>query len=179
MKKSLLAAALIGSTLSPMAFAADTAVSTDNVVAVVQNFADQAAVKNTLITMVTAVDSNDWAITLAQFDDKVFVDYSSMTGKAGSEVVAKDLIADWEKLLGKVQSQHLLTNVVVSINGDTASVKSYVDASHFAKGVEYFDVLGSYDHQLKRTDKGWKITYLKLNLIGVKGNTNFFNEVNQ
>lgn len=178
MKKLALTAALIGSTFAPLTYA-DNKITADNVVAGVQHFADQAAVKNTLITMVTAVDSNDWATTLAQFDDKVFVDYSSMTGDAGSEVVAKDLVNGWEKLLGKVQSQHLVTNVVVSIDGDTASVKSYVDASHFAKGVEHFDVLGSYDHKLKRTDDGWKITYLKLNLIGVKGNANFFSEVNQ
>lgn len=135
--------------------------------------------KQVVVKMVNAIDTKDWATGEAQFAPKVFVDYSSMTGKPGAETAAKDLVGGWEKLLSKAQTHHMLTNMVTErgANKGEAKVYSHVYASHNAKGVDYWDIYGRYIHDLKKTPNGWKITSMTLKVHGQKGNTKFLEQV--
>jgi ketosteroid isomerase-like protein len=133
--------------------------------------------KKAVVAMINAIDTKNWKVALDQFDETVFVDYSSMTGQAGSETKAADLVGGWEKLLAKAETHHMLTNFVVSKKEDRAEVISHVYASHTAKGVDYWDIYGRYHHQLKKTSQGWKITSMKLLVHGQKGNLKFLQQV--
>ncbi|MBC6416126.1 MAG: nuclear transport factor 2 family protein, partial [Bdellovibrionales bacterium] len=107
-------------------------------------------VQDTVIAMVNAIDTKKWSDATQFFDEKVFVDYESLNGQKGSMVPAKNLVGGWEKVLTKVRTQHMLTNFVVDINGETAETFSHVYASHLAKGYPYWDVYGRYHHKLKK-----------------------------
>ena len=132
-----------------------------------------------VIKMVNAIDTKEWSIATKQFSDEVFVDYSSMTGKPGSKVMAKDLVGGWKKLLTKAETHHRLANFEVSSDGKTAEVFSHVYALHNARGVKPWDIYGRYHHQLEKTSQGWKITAMKLIVHGQKGNRNFLKQVQQ
>ena len=140
---------------------------------------NQAEAKKSVITMVNAIDKKDWQVALKQFDDNVFVDYSSMTGQPGKDTKSKDLVSGWQKLLSKAETHHMLTNFEVSGSGQSAEVFSHVYASHTAKGVKYWDIYGRYHHKLKKTAIGWKITHMKLIVHGQKGNKNFLTDVSR
>ena len=133
--------------------------------------------KKAVITMVNSIDTKNWKLALDQFDDTVFVDYSSMTGQPGANSKAKDLVDGWEKLLKKAKTHHMLTNFEVSVDGDNAEIFSHVYASHTAKGVKYWDIYGRYHHKLNKTSEGWKINFMKLLVHGQKGNLKFLQQV--
>ena len=58
-------------------------------------------------------------------------------------------------------TQHLLGNVVVETNGDTARSVCYFQAQHVSTGTpggETYIIAGRYADALTRTAGGWKIT---------------------
>lgn len=136
-------------------------------------------VKQTIIEMVNAIDAKKWNVAIEQFDEKLFVDYQSLSGQAGSDVAAKGLVGSWKKLLNKVETHHMLTNFDIKIDGTNAEVFSHVYASHIAKGIKYWDAYGRYHHKLRKTDNGWKITFMKLIMHGQKGNKKFLQQVSK
>ena len=140
---------------------------------------DVEAVKKTVVTMVNAIDTKQWQKALSQFEDTVFVDYSSMTNQPGSDTKASDLVGGWEKLLATVDTHHMLTNFEISVDGQSAETFSHVYASHTAKGIPYWDIYGRYHHKLKKTPKGWRITSMKLLVHGQKGNLKFLEQVSK
>ena len=107
-------------------------------------------VKHTIIKMINAIDTKKWDLALVQFSEDIFVDYSSLSGQAGSNVKAEAVVNGWEKLLEKVDTHHMLTNFDIRVNGDEAESFSHVYASHQAKGAGYWDAYGRYHHKLKK-----------------------------
>lgn len=136
-------------------------------------------VKKVVVSMVNAIDTKEWNTAIEQFDEKVFVDYESLSGQKGSVVPAKGLVGNWEKLLAKVDTHHMLTNFDIKVDGDRAEMFSHVYASHTAKGIKYWDAYGRYHHKLKRTKNGWKITFMKLIMHGQKGNKKFLQQASK
>lgn len=133
-------------------------------------------VKQTIITMVNAIDTKQWAVATAQFTDDVFVDYSSLTGQEGSTTKAADLVGSWASLLAKVDTHHLLSNFDIAINGDKAEAFSHVYASHSAPNIDYWDAYGRYHHKLINNNGQWKIASKTLIMHGQKGNLDFLQE---
>ncbi|MEM7206452.1 MAG: alpha/beta fold hydrolase [Pseudomonadota bacterium] len=142
------------------------------------NQSESEAVRQSIVRMVNAIDAKQWDVAVKQFDNSVFVDYSSLSGQAGSTVDASALVGNWEGLLARVDTHHLLGNFEISVNGDQADTSSHVYASHIADGVEgYWDAYGRYLHKLKKINGEWKITSMTLVMHGQKGNLNFLQEV--
>ncbi|MCF2859188.1 alpha/beta fold hydrolase [Pseudoalteromonas sp. SMS1] len=139
----------------------------------------QAEIKQVIVDMVNAIDTKQWQRAQSSFADTVFVDYSSMSGQAGSNVAATELITGWRNLLVQVETHHMLSNFEVSVKGDSAQVFSHVYASHSASGIEYWDIFGRYIHVLKNINGRWKIIEMTLQTQGQKGNLNFLQEASQ
>ncbi len=139
------------------------------------NAADE--VKQSIVTMVNAIDAKQWQVATEQFAPRVFVDYSSLSGQPGGVVNASDLVGGWQSLLARVETLHQLSNFDIQLSGDQAEVYSHVYASHLAAGIDYWDAFGRYHHKLERINGSWKITDMTLIMHGQKGNTNFLQEV--
>lgn len=95
------------------------------------------------------------------------------------EVFTPDVIAYGQRGLAAVTAntvrylgecgptQHLIGNHRVRLEGDTARVTSYVRACHLAAGADplgraeahqFWDFVGEYTDELRRTGDGWRIT---------------------
>ena len=63
-----------------------------------------------------------------------------------------------QRVYAEVLAQHLVSNEMVEIDGDTATVRAmFYNPMHFAgDNAGYFDCGGWYNHELVRTDDGWK-----------------------
>ena len=69
------------------------------------------------------------------------------------------------------RTQHLIGNIQVSVNGDKAHLRSYVQATHeLPDDPQHLIVLwAAYNDELVRTAGGWKISHHELErLINVK-----------
>ena len=88
-------------------------------------YEDRQAISDVLIRFATGIDRRDWPLFRTVFTDDCRVqmgDYGSFDGV--------DAIAEFEEASHAQAGHtlHRLTNQVISVNGDRASARSYVDA---------------------------------------------------
>jgi len=70
------------------------------------------------------------------------------------------------------QTQHLLGNVQIDVQGDRATASCYLNAIHVGLGDysgQVYTVWGEYRDQLVRTAAGWRISYRELSPIHAQG----------
>ena len=108
------------------------------------------------------VDTRDSELHGSCFAEELEVDMSGMgagepmkmSGKAWAEQ-AVSLVSIFEA------TQHMITNHVITIDGDRATCVAYVKAQHY-NPESIWTVVGYYTNTLERTAEGWKIIKLKL-----------------
>jgi len=104
-----------------------------------------------------ALDQKDWSALRGCFTDApVFV-------HPGGRIEGIDGIVN--RTRGALEpldaSQHLLGNIVVDVDGDTARSICYFQAQHLRTGTpggDTYIIAGSYSDTLTRTPQGWRIT---------------------
>ena len=70
-------------------------------------------------------------------------------------------------------SQHLVGNHEIAVDGDAATHRCYLQAQHVreaAVGGPNYIVAGRYEDRLARTDAGWRITHRTLTVMWTDGN---------
>jgi ketosteroid isomerase-like protein len=119
---------------------------------------DRLAVADVMIRYATSVDQRDLDTYATCFTDDVVV-----TGFMPEPLTPRGPYVSWvgEALSKYSQTHHLLGNQVVTVDGDTAHLRTYVTASHvLASDNDTMVILwGIYDDRLVRTAEGWKITH--------------------
>lgn len=142
---------------------------------------DRARIIDTVNSIGTFADLGQWERVKQAFADEVILDYTSYAaavagGDGGSpERMTPDQVVNaWKSVLpGYKRTQHLITNHLVTVDGDTAHCVSQVYASHYlpnAQGEDHWIVAGHYDHELVRTEDGWKVTLMRFNYGFQMGN---------
>ena len=121
-----------------------------------QYLADRLAISDFLTTYAHAVDTKDWELYRSCFTDDADIDYTSAGGIRGT----LDEIVTWmgATMVMFDATQHLVSNEMVEIDGDTATARAmFYNPMHFVgDNAGYFDCGGWYNHELVRTDDGWK-----------------------
>lgn len=125
---------------------------------------DRQEIAEFIVTNSVLADSGDpaaWERYRQRYAEQIVVDYSSTLGDP-ARAVARDLLMPyWKSLIDAFDvTQHLVTNVVVTLDGDTASTRAYVVSNHRI-GTDVWSCGGIYEHGLQRApgaDGGWQIT---------------------
>jgi len=122
---------------------------------------DRAAIIDVTNRYCWALDTKDWAVL-----DSVF-----------TEDANGDLLED---VVGRValkkrvdETQHLISNHQINVQGDTATCRCYLQAQHVRKaahGGPNFIIAGRYEDQLTRTSEGWRISFRRLVVMWTDGN---------
>ncbi|MEU5306664.1 nuclear transport factor 2 family protein [Streptomyces noursei] len=120
-------------------------------------------------------DKREWELLRsAVFAEMVHVDYTSLNGGKPADMAADELIDVWRALLsGLASTQHLITNHLVRISGDTAVATADFQATHLlpnALGGPLWTLGGHYRFTLRRTPAGWRIDGLTMTADWAKGN---------
>jgi ketosteroid isomerase-like protein len=116
----------------------------------------------------TAIDSRQYSLLTTVFTDDAQVDYGEIGQWTGGAEVAEFMDAAH---VGATHTMHRMTNQAVDIDGDTATVRTYVDALILFEGGGANPV-GYYDDHVIHTDDGWRIarrTYTSVRLVAVAG----------
>ena len=125
-----------------------------------QQLVDRAEIADVIVRYGWAIDTKDWALLDTCFQPDAQVDYSSNPGgKAGPY---REVRAWLEKVMSAFPiTQHLMSNIDITLDGDTARVRTMVTNPQGAATREgplrFFYVGGRYDDHFVRTSDGWKI----------------------
>lgn len=117
-----------------------------------------------------AVDNRDWALLSSCFLPDANAFYEGLPACHGYQAIEDTCNRALSPLSG---SQHLIGNVLVQLDGDTATAQCYVQAQHVKLGTEGGDLFvfaGRYRDTLVRTPAGWKITERFLDAMWTDGN---------
>ena len=120
----------------------------------------------------TALDDRDWALLRSCFTDDAVTVYEGpvggeFTGYEAIEQVCRGALEPLDK------SQHMIGNVTVELDGDTATAQCYLYAQHVRTGAPGGDLCmlgGRYTDRLARTRDGWRFTRRRLETWWIDGN---------
>jgi len=138
-----------------------------------RTLADERAVIRIADSIDRAVDAQDWRLARSYFADRVTVDFSSLSGQPSATIAADDLIATWAaNLRGGKTSLHLRTNhhVVLHGNGATVASNGYAWNRMEGNGDPLWEVWGTYEHHLTRSEGGWKVDGFIFRMTHERGN---------
>lgn len=128
---------------------------------------DKAAISDVLNRYSTAIDRKDWSLYRTCFIDDVQADFPT-----GSWTNLEDLASfmeEWHAGLGL--TVHHVSNIVITVDGDTATSRCYGNANIQTTPEHPEKVLnlhGFYDDTLVRTPDGWKISQRTTKVVSAK-----------
>ncbi len=119
-----------------------------------QTLADRIEINDLLTTYATSVDNKDWTLYRSVFTPDAFIDYESAGGVKGS---LDEVVAWMETTMAAFpMTQHLVANVGVELEGDTAKVRAmFYNPMQMGNGKNFW-CGGWYNHELVRTPDGWR-----------------------
>lgn len=142
-----------------------------------QDLIDRARILDTLMAYATGIDRRDWALYRSIFADEVDFDFTSWSGLKMRMKADDWLLAVQDTLSCFDATQHTLSNPVVSLDGDSASVVAHMTALHYlvTDGISEIQMLGGYyDHRMVRTGDGWQIAACRLVITFEQGDRGLF-----
>ena len=118
---------------------------------------DREDIIDVLTHYATGIDRRDWPLFRTAFTEDCVLDYGDIgTWHGVDEVTA--FMDQAHAMAG--HTLHRLTNHAITIDGDTATARTYVDglimAADNTSGV---NAIGFYDDELARTADGWRIAH--------------------
>ncbi|WP_010125933.1 nuclear transport factor 2 family protein [Sphingomonas sp. KC8] len=126
-----------------------------------RDVADRLEINELLARYCHALDQKDWPAFHAVFTDDATLDFTAFGGPKGT---AGELEAFLAPVLDSlIASQHMVSTVIVDIDGDQAKARSAAIVpmtALAADGGEQTSLSGLwYEDQLVRTSAGWRIRY--------------------
>ncbi|MFI5844747.1 nuclear transport factor 2 family protein [Catenuloplanes sp. NPDC051500] len=124
---------------------------------------DKSLISDILTTAAIASDDRDWARLRSLLADRVHFDASRHVGGVPADLTAEDFVAAPAAVLnGFDGTQHNLSNMLVTVDGDEARGRADMVAYHYiteADGtVSYVTMRGRWEIALRRAAGGWLIT---------------------
>lgn len=136
---------------------------------------DHADITATCIRFAWCLDDRRWDDLEALFGPAVDVDYTDLFGGTAATLAPRQLVGASRRLLETLdRTQHFVAAHVVSGQGDRATCRSQVIATHTYNAARLGDrnwtVGGSYTMDLVRNGTGWLIVGLVFALAWSSGN---------
>lgn len=130
---------------------------------------DEARITRVLNLYAASLDAHDWPALDQVFAEGAVADFQGI-GRFDGRAAIVELIRSVLSQAGA--TQHLLGNFRISVNGDRAHAKSYLQAIQAGKDSfagSKMTVWGEYRDTLERTASGWRIVYRELAGIHAEG----------
>jgi hypothetical protein len=108
-----------------------------------------------LLRYATAIDTRDWGLFRRCFTDDAATDY----GEVGSWRTLDEIARFMEDAhIGFAATNHMMSNIVVAVDGAEAGARSYVHAVlAFPDDAGWIDCVGTFQDELVLTRDGWRI----------------------
>ncbi|MGW4896107.1 nuclear transport factor 2 family protein [Kitasatospora sp. NPDC004240] len=131
---------------------------------------DRPDVIDTCTRMARYADRRDWDRLVGVFADTVTLDYTSLNGGEPVTLRPEQIVEGWkEGLGGYAATQHLLTNHLVTVDGDRAVCTAAFQATHRKGDDRLWTLGGDYRFDLIRTPVGWRIAGVVMTTVWSDG----------
>jgi 3-phenylpropionate/cinnamic acid dioxygenase small subunit len=126
---------------------------------------DREDIADVLLRYATGIDRRDWPLFRTVFTDDCELDYGEVGAWNGADAVA-DFMRQAHAMAG--HTMHRLTNQVITVEGDSAQARTYVDALiMLADNSSGVNAAGFYDDEFVRTERGWQIARRRFTQVRV------------
>ncbi|MGW4119740.1 nuclear transport factor 2 family protein [Nocardia sp. NPDC004711] len=124
--------------------------------------------------MAWLADHRDWDRLGEVFTQEAVLDYTSLNGGEPVTLTPTQIGAAWSQVLGKFDAtQHVITNHLVTVDGDTAVCTAYFQATHVLAdrfGAPTWTLGGTYRFDLTRAAGDWRIRAVVMTATWGRGN---------
>ncbi len=130
---------------------------------------DRAAISDLLVDFARALDDRDWAGYAANYAEDGVLAISPTIAHAGRPGMAEFVAAGLGRYAG---THHLSANHAITVDGDTATSRSYLVAAHVLDAGDlsrHADGAGWYRCRLRRTPEGWRFAHVTLEVRYLSG----------
>jgi 3-phenylpropionate/cinnamic acid dioxygenase small subunit len=139
-----------------------------------QYLLDRAAISDVQLRHATGVDTRDWALYRSCFTDEGRDRLHLGLRRRAAPRQSRSLGRTARRTVsGLKATQHMITNHVITIDGDEGTCVAYVQARHHLPnhaGGSDQTMFGYYTNRFVRTPEGWKIRACKLTVTWNAGN---------
>jgi hypothetical protein len=128
---------------------------------------DRTQIHDLVLSYARVADSKDW-----QGYADLFAEEGRIIWPYG-DIPKKDIARSIARILEPFEAtHHMLTNIGITIDGDTARTHHYLQSVHLPVASEpgqHSDVGGWYNNEYRRTPAGWRIVSLDLTFVWTSG----------
>ncbi|MER6346531.1 nuclear transport factor 2 family protein [Streptomyces sp. NPDC001595] len=125
---------------------------------------------DTCTRMAWHADQRAWDELAEVFADQVTLDYTSLNGGEPVTLTPAQIVDGWRTGLGVyVATQHLLTNHLVAVDGDSAVCTAAFQATHRKTDDSLWTLGGTYRFDLARSNDRWRITGVVMTAVWSDG----------
>ena len=117
-----------------------------------------------------ALDTKDWPLLADVFLPEATADLASPVHLEGIDAIIDRIRTALQHL---DESQHLVGNHEVTVDGNAGTHRCYLHAQHIraaTDGGPHYIVAGRYEDRVVRTDAGWRIAHRTLTVMWTEGN---------
>ncbi|MFZ1176355.1 MAG: nuclear transport factor 2 family protein [Mycobacterium sp.] len=129
---------------------------------------DRQDISELLVRYATGIDRRDWPLFRTVFTDDCELDYGEIGAWNGVGAVT-NFMEQAHAMAG--HTLHRLTNQAITVDGDKAAARTYVDALIMAgdnrAGGTGVNGIGFYDDEIVRTPDGWRIARRRFTAVRV------------
>ncbi|MGB7358205.1 MAG: nuclear transport factor 2 family protein [Mycobacterium sp.] len=130
------------------------------------NQADIQEISAAQVRYATGIDRRDWPLFRTVFTEDCELDYGDIGSWRGVDAVTEFMVAAHE-MAG--HTMHRITNQVVTVEGDSATARAYVDALIMAQdNSSGVNAVGLYDDEFVRTASGWRLARRRFTTVLVR-----------
>lgn len=126
---------------------------------------DRAAILELLFDYARALDDKDW-----QGYADLFATDAELVLPWGEAVPRHEIAADTERKLGGfAATHHMSTNQQIRVDGDAATSRSYVQATHVGPDGSLWILGARYDNDYRRSGDTWRFARVRLSTVWESG----------
>lgn len=130
---------------------------------------DRSAIADLTVAYCWAIDGREWEALR-----NVFLPGATAELGNGLEQGVEAIIDRVKNVLLPIDaSHHMVTNHQISVDGERATCRCYLQAQHIrraAKAGRHYLIAGTYADDLVRTEQGWRIAHRRIAITWREGN---------
>jgi 3-phenylpropionate/cinnamic acid dioxygenase small subunit len=126
---------------------------------------DRQDISDLLVRYATGIDRRDWPLFRTVFTDDCELDYGEIGSWKGVDAVT-EFMQQAHAMAG--YTMHRLTNQAITIDGDKAAARTYIDAVIMAGDNQAgVNAWGFYEDEIIRAGDGWRIARRRFTQVRV------------